>query len=196
MMNNSEAALQSASRHLHADVLQPLYGESPGLSRTAERWVKALQEMTQGEGVDAARIMSAVVFSAPSDEMVILRGIRFTSLCEHHLLPFSGTATVGYVPSPNPDKEGDFFVCGLSKIARVVAVCASRRQLQERLTSQVSDAVTKGINPLGVGVVIQAKHSCMGCRGAKQPDAEMVTSSMTGVMRLPEVRSEFLSIGR
>jgi GTP cyclohydrolase I len=121
------------------------------------------------------------------DEMVVLRGVRFQSLCEHHLLPFVGVAHVGYVPVAR--------VVGLSKLARLVACFARRLQIQERMTDQIAQAIMEHLKPKGAAVVIEATHSCMAFRGAAQSDARMVTSSMLGVMReKPEARAEFLRL--
>lgn len=164
-------------------------GEDPdreGLTETPSRVVRAFREMTSGYSQDPAEILSTV-FEVPHDEMVILRGIRFVSLCEHHLLPFIGTASVGYIPRGR--------VVGLSKLARLVECFARRLQVQERMTDQIAQALMTHLNPLGVGVIVQAQHSCMGCRGVKQPDAEMVTSSMVGAMRGEGgARGEFLRL--
>lgn len=168
-----------------------LIGEDPdreGLVDTPSRVVKALQEMTDGYGMDAAEILSRT-FEDTCDEMVVVRGIEFTSLCEHHLLPFVGTAAVGYVP-------GDRIV-GLSKLARLVDCYAHRLQVQERMTGQIADAINLHLHPQGVGVIVRARHSCMGCRGVRKPDAEMVTSSMLGVLRnKPAARAEFMAMVR
>lgn len=164
-------------------------GEDPqraGLLDTPKRVVKALQEMTSGHSVDIEAILGRV-FDDPCDEMVTCRGIEFTSLCEHHMLPFTGVATVSYVPT---DK-----VVGLSKLARLVDAFAMRLQVQERLTQQIAAALEEHVHPKGVGVLITAKHSCMGCRGVRKPGAEMVTSALTGLMKDdPKARAEFLAL--
>lgn len=164
-------------------------GEDPGrdgLKDTPVRVIKAYQEMTRGYAMNPSELLR--VFDVVADEVIILRGIRFSSLCEHHLLPFSGTATVGYIP-----KEGK--AVGISKLSRVVECFARRLQVQERLTNQIAEAIQQYLNPVGVGVIIKAHHSCMGCRGVNQPEAEMVTSSMLGAMRdRPEARAELLSL--
>jgi GTP cyclohydrolase IA len=162
-------------------------GEDPlreGLRDTPKRVVKAIREMTAGLAVDPASVLGTV-FNESSDNMVVVRGIRFTSLCEHHLLPFTGTATVGYVP--------DGRVIGLSKIPRLVEVFAKRPQVQERMTNQIASSLMEHLSPWGVGVVLRAHHSCMGCRGVRQPDAEMITSCLLGCMKAdPAARSELL----
>jgi len=164
-------------------------GEDPtreGLLDTPKRVVKAFREMTCGLQMEPASVLGTV-FNETSDEMVVVKGIRFSSMCEHHLLPFTGTAAVGYVP--------DNKVVGLSKIPRLVEVFAKRPQVQERMTNQISQTLIDVLKPLGVGVVVKAHHSCMGCRGVRQPDAEMITSSMLGCMREdPASRHELLRL--
>ena len=166
-------------------------GEDPtrdGLVDTPRRVVKALAEMTAGYSLDPGEHLG-VVFKDSCDEMVIVDGIEFTSMCEHHMLTFTGTATVAYIP--------DGQVVGLSKLARVVDVFAQRLQVQERLTEQIADAIEEHLHPAGVGVVIRAAHSCMGCRGVRKPGARMITSALRGAIReKPAARAEFLSLAR
>ena len=120
--------------------------------------------------------------------MIILRGIRFHSLCEHHLLPFYGIATVAYIPGK---------VVGISKLARLVLCYARRFQIQERLTSQIADAIERHLSAVGVGVEVKARHLCMGCRGVEQPDTEMVTTVVRGAMKENDAaRMEFLTATR
>ena len=165
-------------------------GEDPtreGLVDTPDRVLRALREMTSGKTVNPEKLLEAR-FTVDHDEMVLLRGVRFTSLCEHHILPFIGSATVGYIPNGK--------VIGLSKLARVVDCFARRLQLQERMTEQIAQTIQKHVAPLGVGVIIKASHSCLGCRGAKQPDTDMVTSCLLGYLReRPETRAEFMRLG-
>ena len=163
-------------------------GEDPdrdGLADTPARVAKALREMTTGYLEDPADILSRT-FEETSDEMVILRGITFQSMCEHHLLPFVGTATVGYLPGK---------VVGISKLARLVNCFARRLQIQERLTRQIADAVEKHLEARGVAVVVRAQHLCMACRGVRQQESEMVTSAMLGTLRTDATsRAEFLRL--
>lgn len=170
-------------------VLLEHIGEDPtreGLLDTPNRVVKALTEMTSGYGVDIAATL-ATTFDETSDEMVVLRGVTFASMCEHHMLPFTGTATVGYVP--------DGRVVGLSKMARLVEAYARRLQVQERMTTQIADAMWEHLRPLGVGVVIHGHHSCMGVRGVRQPQGVMTTSSMVGIFKFSDAtRNEFLRL--
>ena len=164
-------------------------GEDPsrdGLLDTPRRVINAWQEMTAGYAVTDRESLSTV-FDEPHDEMVVLTGIEFTSTCEHHMLPFHGLATVGYIP--------DGAIVGLSKLARVVTQYSQRLQNQERITVQVANAIEQVLAPLGVGVVLEGHHSCMSCRGVKQPQARMITSVMRGVMTTkPEARSEFMAL--
>lgn len=164
-------------------------GEDPGregLVKTPARVVKAYAEMTEGYGVDIAALL-ATTFDEHSDEMVVLSGIEFTSLCEHHLLPFRGVATVGYIPQGR--------VVGLSKMARLVDAYARRFQVQERMTGQIADAMQEHLAPLGVGVVIHAHHSCMSVRGVRKAGATMTTSAMYGAMKHSDAaRAEFLRL--
>lgn len=164
-------------------------GEDPdreGLRDTPRRVAAAWSEMTVGYGVDIAALL-AVQFTEPCDELILVTGIEFTSLCEHHVLPFTGIASVGYIPNRS--------IVGLSKLARLVEAFALRLQVQERMTREIAEAIETHVAPLGVGVVVRARHSCMGCRGIKKPTASMVTSSMLGVLRTnAEARAEFLAL--
>jgi GTP cyclohydrolase I len=164
-------------------------GEDPkreGLVETPGRVIKALREMTSGYGDDPKAILSKT-FDVTHDEMIVVRGIRFTSLCEHHMLPFNGTAVVGYLPGKR--------IVGLSKLARLVQCFARRLQVQERMTSQITKAIMSNLDAPGAGCILTAHHHCMGCRGVRQPDADMVTSSLLGVFRTdPLARSEFMAL--
>jgi len=162
-------------------------GESPdreGLLRTPERVVASLREMTVGYSMDPAEILTTT-FSDECDEMIVVGGIDFYSLCEHHMLPFVGTATVGYIPNGK--------VLGLSKIPRLVECFARRLQIQERLTNQIASALQAHLQPLGTGVIIHAMHFCVACRGVQKANTRMTTSSLLGKMRdSAPARSEFL----
>lgn len=156
---------------------------------TPARWVKALGELTSGYAQDPREILSKRFYQPCADELVILKDIPFTSLCEHHVLPFTGVAHVAYLP-------GDFVV-GLSKLARLVDCYANRLQVQERLTQEIAKALSDTIKAAAVGVVIEAAHSCMACRGVKKPGAKMITSSLLGLLRTKfELRAEFMSLIR
>lgn len=165
-----------------------MIGEDPardGLLETPRRVVKALREMTAGYAEEPSEILSRT-FEESSDELIVLRGIEFHSTCEHHLLPFYGTASVGYLPGK---------VVGISKLARLVHCFARRLQIQERLTRQVADAVSEHLDARGAAVIVKAHHLCMGCRGVKLPGTEMITSAMLGTLRDDAVtRGEFLRL--
>jgi GTP cyclohydrolase IA len=162
-------------------------GEDPdrdGLTDTPERVVKALAELTSGYTLDPAVVL-ATTFDVEYDQMVMSRAIPFVSLCEHHMLPFVGTATIGYLPGKR--------VVGLSKLARLVDLYARRLQIQERLTQQIACAIDTHLTPQGVGVVIRARHSCQAARGIRK-DGEMITSAMLGEFREGTLRAEFLAL--
>lgn len=162
-------------------------GEDPtreGLLDTPKRVTKAWREMTVGYQQNPADILSTT-FTEPCDEMVVLSGIEFASTCEHHMLPFTGTATVGYIPDGN--------VVGLSKLARLVDLYARRLQIQERLTTQIAEALWEHCSPKGVGVIVTAHHTCMSLRGVEKANGQMVTTRLLGAMYDdPKTRAEFL----
>lgn len=164
-------------------------GEDPtrdGLLETPRRVVKAFKEMTEGYDKDIEALLG-VTFDVKCDEMIVVKDIPFSSLCEHHMLPFTGTATVGYIPKKR--------VVGLSKIARLVDAYGKRLQVQERMTSQIADAMVEHLKPLGVGVILKGTHSCMSLRGIGKAGI-MQTSALRGVMRTDaEARAEFLALG-
>jgi GTP cyclohydrolase IA len=166
-------------------------GEDPtreGLVDTPRRVAEMYEELFSGLDSDPTEHLS-VGFEEHHKEMIVLRDIPFSSTCEHHLLPFVGTAHVGYIPAGR--------IVGLSKLARVVEGFARRPQLQERLTSQIADAIDDTLKPRGVGVIIEAQHFCMIVRGVKKPGSTMVTSAMRGLFRNnPPTRAEFLSFVR
>jgi GTP cyclohydrolase I len=157
-----------------------------GLLRTPERMHRMWLELTCGYSVDPDRLINGAVFDVGYSEMVVIKGIPFYSLCEHHMLPFFGTASVGYLPRGR--------VIGLSKIPRVVEMFARRLQVQERMTQQIADFLQFRLNPYGVGVVIEAEHLCLAMRGVQKGGATMVTSSVLGTFRsTKETRDEFMS---
>lgn len=168
--------------------LLALIGEDPdreGLVDTPSRVVRAWLELTAGYEQDPAAIL-ATTFAERADEMVLVRDVPFASVCEHHMLPFHGTVTVGYLPRDR--------VVGLSKIPRLIECYARRLQVQERMTTQIADAMMEHLSPLGVGVLVTGYHSCMAMRGV-QKHGEMVTSSLLGKFR-DEARAEFLSLAK
>ena len=189
--------LEELNAKLEADVYKGInrlliaVGENPkreGLLDTPKRVLKAYKEMTSGSRVDIEELLSTTFDVGDSDEMVVVKNIEFVSLCEHHLLPFTGVAAVAYLPQDR--------VVGLSKIARLVDAFANRLQVQERLTRQITQALDDNLSTRGSAALITAHHACMGCRGVKKPSALMVTSSLTGAFLDPEVRAEFLSLAR
>ncbi len=163
-------------------------GEDPhreGLLRTPQRVAKSLRELTSGYALDVDKLINDALFDVPYSEMVLVRDIDFYSLCEHHLLPFFGKCHVAYIPNGK--------VVGLSKIPRLVEAFSRRLQVQERLTSQIADIILNKIKPLGVGVVIEARHLCMEMRGAQSKNAPTITSAMLGNFRSDaRTREEFL----
>jgi GTP cyclohydrolase I len=165
-------------------------GEDPhreGLLKTPERMAKAMQYMTQGYNQDAVAILNSARFSEEISEMVIVKNIELFSMCEHHLLPFFGKAHIAYIPNG--------YITGLSKLARVVDVYARRLQVQERLTTQILKAIRESLNPLGVAVVIEAKHLCMMMRGVQKQNSVTTTSSFDGEFLNNHVtRNEFLKL--
>jgi len=167
-------------------------GEDPereGLLRTPQRVARSLRFLTSGYQQDVDKVLNGALYSVAYDEMVIVKDIEIFSLCEHHLLPFFGRCHVAYIPT---DK-----VIGLSKIPRLVDVFARRLQVQERLTNQIAETIMARIKPLGVGVVIEAKHLCMIMRGVEKQNSVAVTSAMLGAFRDEiETREEFLSLVR
>ena len=169
-----------------------LIGEDPsreGLRKTPERFEKALRYLTSGYHQNLDSVLNGATFSVHYDEMVVVKDIEFFSLCEHHLLPFFGKAHVAYLPSKR--------VLGLSKIARLVNMFARRLQIQERMTSQIAQAIEEKISPEGVGVIIEARHLCMQMRGVEKQHGQAVTSAMLGSFRHnKQTRDEFLSLVR
>ncbi len=157
-----------------------------GLQKTPERVAKAMQYLTQGYQMNAAEILNSAKFKEPYSEMVIVKDIELYSLCEHHMLPFIGKAHIAYIPNG--------YITGLSKIARVVDCFARRLQVQERLTHQILDAIQEALAPLGVAVVIEAKHMCMMMRGVQKQNSVTTTSAFSGQFEHNETRSEFLRL--
>jgi GTP cyclohydrolase IA len=166
-------------------------GDDParsGLVETPSRMARAFEEYFAGYREDPALILQKTFEEIDGyDEMIVLRGIRFESHCEHHLAPISGRAWVGYVPNGR--------VVGISKLARVVEAYARRLQIQERMTAQIASAIAESLRPQGVGVIIKAEHHCMTARGVHKTDTDLVTSHMLGCFRdNTSTRREFLSL--
>ena len=166
-----------------------LLGEDPereGLLKTPERMAKAMQYITQGYSQNANAILESAKFHEEMSEMVIVRDIELYSMCEHHMLPFFGKAHVAYIPNG--------WITGLSKIARVVDVYSRRLQVQERLTTQILEAIRESLNPLGVAVVIEASHLCMMMRGVSKQNSVTTTSAFFGEFEKYPTRNEFLKL--
>jgi GTP cyclohydrolase I len=164
-------------------------GEDPereGLLKTPERMAKAMQFITQGYSMNAADILNSAKFHEDYNEMVLVKNIELYSLCEHHLLPFFGKAHIAYIPNG--------VITGLSKLAHVVECYSRRLQVQERLTHQILDVIQETLNPLGVGVVIEAQHLCMMMRGVNKQNSVTTTSAFSGEFLKNNTRSEFLKL--
>lgn len=178
-----------ALKEHYTGILQ-LLGENPareGLQKTPERMAKAMQFITQGYEQDAVAILNSARFEESVSEMVVVKDIELYSICEHHLLPFFGKAHIAYIPNGH--------ITGLSKLARVVDVFARRLQVQERLTTQVIDAITESLNPMGAAVVIEAKHLCMMMRGVSKQNSVTTTSAFHGeFLNSTRTRNEFLKL--
>ncbi len=178
-------------REIVKDLLESI-GEDPtreGLQRTPERVSKSFEELTQGTDQCLEDVVGQGVFKEDCSEMVIVKDIEFYSLCEHHMLPFYGRVHVAYIP--------DGRIIGLSKIPRIVDMFARRLQVQERMTSQIAEAIQEVLQPKGVGVVADAAHLCMMMRGVQKQNSSTMTSCLLGCFRSdPRTRSEFLDLVR
>jgi len=180
---------KTAKLQKHYKAILELLGEDPereGLLKTPLRMAKSMQFLTQGYSQDPMEILLSAKFKEDYRQMVIVKDIEIYSMCEHHLLPFVGKAHVGYIPNG--------YITGLSKIARVVDAYARRLQVQERLTTQIKDAIQNALHPLGVAVVIEAKHLCMSMRGVQKQNAVTTTSDFVGAFERNETRQEFLRL--
>jgi GTP cyclohydrolase I len=179
--------LKKLEFHYH-EILK-LIGEDPtreGLHDTPMRVAKSIQFLTQGYDHNPEEILLSAKFKEDYREMVIVKDIEIFSMCEHHMIPFIGKAHVAYIPNG--------YITGLSKIARVVEAYSRRLQVQERLTTQIKEAIQNTLNPLGVAVVIEAKHLCMAMRGVQKQNSVTTTSDFTGAFNRPETRAEFISL--
>jgi GTP cyclohydrolase I len=166
-----------------------LIGEDPGregLAKTPERVAKSIQYLTHGYDIDPVEILNSAKFKEDYREMVIVKDIEIFSMCEHHMIPFIGKAHVAYIP--------DGYITGLSKLARVVEAYARRLQVQERLTTQIKEAIHSTLKPLGVAVVIEAKHLCMVMRGVQKQNSVTTTSDFIGAFEKEETREEFIHL--
>ena len=160
--------------------------ERDGLLKTPLRVAKSMLTLTRGYKMDALAVLQSAKFKEDYRQMVIMKDIDFFSLCEHHLLPFYGKAHIAYIPNG--------YITGLSKIVRVVDIYSHRLQVQERMTTQIKECIQKALNPLGVMVVIEAKHMCMQMRGVEKQNSITTTSDFTGAFTRSETRSEFLNL--
>ena len=157
-----------------------------GLQKTPMRVAKAMQVLTRGYQMDAHKVLTDALFKEDYSQMVIVKDIDFFSLCEHHMLPFYGKAHVAYIPNG--------YITGLSKIARVVDIYAHRLQVQERMTQQIKDCIQDTLKPLGVMVVVEAKHMCMQMRGIEKQNAFTTTSDFSGAFNQAKTRQEFMNL--
>ena len=173
----------------HYKEILTLLGEDPGregLEKTPMRVAKAMQTLTKGYQMDAHKVLTDALFKEDYSQMVIVKDIDFFSLCEHHMLPFYGKAHVAYIPNG--------YITGLSKIARVVDIYAHRLQVQERMTQQIKDCIQDTLKPLGVMVVIEAKHMCMQMRGIEKQNSITTTSDFSGAFNQAKTRQEFMNL--
>ncbi|MBR5988912.1 MAG: GTP cyclohydrolase I FolE [Prevotella sp.] len=160
--------------------------EREGLLKTPMRVAKAMQVLTRGYQMDAHKVLTDALFKEDYSQMVIVKDIDFFSLCEHHMLPFYGKAHVAYIPNG--------YITGLSKIARVVDIYAHRLQVQERMTQQIKDCIQDTLKPLGVMVVVEAKHMCMQMRGIEKQNSITTTSDFSGAFNQAKTRQEFMNL--
>ena len=195
LLTTKEISLSNLEDHVDVDAIKEAVrtilaavGEDPdrpGLKETPRRVAHMYMEMFAGLHTDAGRHLETT-FPETYDEMVLVRDIPFTSMCEHHLLPFSGVAHVAYIPNGK--------VTGLSKLARVVEEVAKRPQVQERMTQQIAELIDQRLETTGVAVVVSAEHSCMAIRGIKKPGSKTVTSALRGIFKESSTRAEFMSL--
>ena len=174
----------------YAEVLR-LLGEDPsreGLEKTPMRVAKAMQVLTRGYEEDPHKVLTDALFEENYNQMVIVRDIDFFSMCEHHMLPFYGKAHVAYIPKGR--------ITGLSKIARVVDIYSHRLQVQERLTEQIKDCIEQTLHPMGVMVVVEARHMCMQMRGVEKQNSITTTSAFSGAFNQAKTREEFMNLLR
>ena len=184
-----QSQLESLKEHYQS--ILSLFGEDTtreGLLKTPERTAKAMMTLTEGYRMDPHQILLSAKFKEEYSQMVIVKDIDFFSLCEHHMLPFYGKAHVAYIPNG--------YITGLSKVARVVDIFSHRLQVQERMTLQIKECIQNTLNPLGVMVVVEAKHMCMQMRGVEKQNAVTTTSDFTGAFRQAKTREEFMNLIR
>jgi GTP cyclohydrolase I len=187
--NEFREGLDELASHYY-EILK-LLGEDPerdGLLKTPMRVAKAMQVLTRGYTQDAHKVLTDALFKEEYNQMVIVKDIDFYSMCEHHILPFYGKVHVAYIPNG--------YITGLSKIARVVDIYSHRLQVQERLTQQIKDCIQDTLHPLGVMVVIEAKHMCMQMRGVEKQNSITTTSDFSGAFNQAKTRQEFMNLLR
>lgn len=178
----------SALKEHYVEILR-LLGEDAGregLLKTPERVAKAMLTLTKGYSMNPREVLLSAKFKEKYEQMVIVKDIDFFSMCEHHMLPFYGKAHVAYIPNG--------YITGLSKIARVVEIFARRLQVQERLTLQIKECIQEALNPLGVMVVVEARHMCMQMRGVEKQNSVTTTSDFTGAFNQAKTREEFMNL--
>jgi GTP cyclohydrolase I len=183
------AGLEELASH-YTEIIK-LLGEDPqrdGLQKTPMRVAKAMQILTRGYQQDPHKVLTDALFEEKYNQMVIVKDIDFFSMCEHHMLPFYGKVHVAYIPNG--------YITGLSKIARVVDIYSHRLQVQERLTQQIKDCIQNTLKPLGVMVVMEAKHMCMQMRGVEKQNAITTTSDFSGAFNQAKTREEFMNLLR
>ncbi len=181
--------LETLAAH-YTEVLR-LLGEDPereGLIKTPMRVAKAMQVLTRGYSQDPHKVLTDALFEEPYNQMVIVKDIDFFSMCEHHMLPFYGKAHVAYIPAGR--------ITGLSKIARVVDIYSHRLQVQERMTQQIKDCIEQTLHPMGVMVVVEARHMCMQMRGVEKQNSITTTSAFSGAFNQAKTREEFMNLLR
>ena len=186
-VRSQESGVEELAAHYHQ--ILTLLGEDPereGLLKTPVRVAKAMQVLTRGYQMDAHKVLTDALFREDYSQMVIVKDIDFFSLCEHHMLPFYGKAHVAYIPNG--------YITGLSKIARVVDIYAHRLQVQERMTQQIKDCIQETLKPLGVMVVVEARHMCMQMRGIEKQNAITTTSDFSGAFNQAKTRQEFMNL--
>ena len=174
---------------LHYRKILELLGEDPerdGLLKTPMRVAKAMQVLTRGYEQDPHNVLTDALFEEKYNQMVIVKDIDFFSMCEHHMLPFYGKAHVAYIPNG--------YITGLSKIARVVDIYSHRLQVQERMTQQIKDCIQETLHPLGVMVVVEARHMCMQMRGVEKQNSITTTSDFSGAFNQAKTREEFMNL--
>ena len=187
LMKFPEEKVQKLMSH-YKEILS-LLGEDPereGLLKTPERVAKAMLTLTRGYEVDPKEVLRAAKFKEEYSQMVVVKDIDFFSMCEHHMLPFYGKVHVAYIPNG--------YITGLSKIARVVDIFSHRLQVQERMTLQIKECIQETLNPLGVMVVVEAKHMCMQMRGVEKQNSVTTTSDFTGEFNQAKTREEFMNL--